>query len=273
MSRFLFWNTRGNPIKELVSELVAEQCVDVVMLAECAIADSDMCRALLNATGSLFGGTIDQRGKEDIALYYRQETGILTPFHDTYSSIISTYIPKGSYELILATVHLPSKLHAEPLDQQIEMSALCKAITECERTRSHSRTVVVGDFNLDPFEDAMVGAAFLHAVMDRQTAAKGSRTVRGVKYEFFYNPMWGRMGDTSPGPPGTHYYNKAIQRCQFWHTLDQVVLRPTLLGSFSNQDLHVIDTIAGKPLLTSRGIPDRRISDHLPLIFTIAPIQ
>ena len=77
--------------------------------------------------------------------------------------------------------------------------------------------------------------------------------------------MWGRMGDTSVGPPGTYYYSRGY----FWNTFDQVLLRPALFEYFSNNQLQVIDKIAQKTLLTKNGKIDKKISDHLPIVITL----
>jgi len=59
----------------------------------------------------------------------------------------------------------------------------------------HSRTFLAGDFNMDPYDDGMLGAGALHGMMTRRTALLGSRIVDGGRYHMFYNPMWGFMGD------------------------------------------------------------------------------
>ena len=59
---------------------------------------------------------------------------------------------------------------------------------EQEQQAGHPRTVLVGDFNMNPFESGMVGAAALHSAMSRQVWSRGSRTVKGHEYPFFYNP-------------------------------------------------------------------------------------
>ncbi len=87
---------------------------------------------------------------------------------------------------------------------------------------------------------------------------------------FFYNPMWGKMGDNSQGPPGTYYYNDSSYANLFWHTFDQVIMRPDLLEYFSDESLQVLDSIKGVSLVSPDGIPDTSIgSDHLPILVTL----
>ena len=66
---------------------------------------------------------------------------------------------------------------------------------------------------MNPFEEGVVGAKGLHAVMTRRIAAKGSRVVQGKEYPFFYNPMWGLFGDRQDSPSGTYYYSASEHTC------------------------------------------------------------
>ncbi len=77
--------------------------------------------------------------------------------------------------------------------------------------------------------------------------------------------MWGKMGDSSGGAPGTYYYPGSGYVSYFWNTFDQVLLRPALLDFFSNNDLRVISEIGDKHLMTENGI-SAAYSDHLPII-------
>jgi hypothetical protein len=56
----------------------------------------------------------------------------------------------------------------------------------------------------------------------------------------------------------------------FWQTFDQVLVRPSLLEAFPEEELRIVHTVGSRSLLKDRtpGI-DRRISDHLPLLFKL----
>src|SRR4051812_34060314 len=120
---------------------------------------------------------------------------------------------------------------------------------------------------MNPFEDGLTGAPALHAVMTRKLAERETRVVQGTAYRFFYNPMWGFFGDRTSGPPGTYYHRSPGVAELFWHLLDQILLRPALMGLL--HDLAILDRIDGESLLTQpSGLPrDSVYSDHLPLAF------
>jgi hypothetical protein len=172
---------------------------------------------------------------------------------------------------------LRSKLYHEDEDKTSELAQLSLDIRWLEEQRGHRRTVVIGDLNADPFEAGVIKADALHGVMTRALANRQQRTVQGIEYRFFYNPMWSLFGDAAhethpPGnpnhePPGTYYYPARGFKGYFWLLFDQVLLRPELLSRFRNQNLKVLVTDGETSLLDERGLPDgRRVSDHLPLL-------
>ncbi len=123
---------------------------------------------------------------------------------------------------------------------------------------------------MNPFESGVVGAAGLHAVMTKQIASKGRRTVSGKQYPFFYNPMWSCFGDRTAGPPGTYYYDRAEHVCYFWNVFDQVLLRPELLDRFPSEELRILTEDGDRSLLSASGLPDKAAgSDHLPVLFKL----
>lgn len=127
----------------------------------------------------------------------------------------------------------------------------------------------MGDFNTDPFEHGFVATDGLHAVMSKAIAERRTRRVSGIDFELFYNPMWSSFGDAGDTPCGTYYYEKAEHVNYFWHIFDQVLLRPSLLGGFSDE-VRVLTMAGSTPLLDGSGRPDRQnASDHLPILFNL----
>jgi hypothetical protein len=83
--------------------------------------------------------------------------------------------------------------------------------------------------------------------------------------------MWNFFGDArGDKPPGTYYRAGSDNVEYFWHTFDQVLIRPDLLDRFESGKLRILTTdgIAG---FLRNGIPNKsNASDHLPLLFKIA---
>lgn len=177
----------------------------------------------------------------------------------------------GAEEILLAVMHLPSPLHWSADARSAECYQVAGVLRGIEDRIKHRRTILVGDFNVSPFEPGMTFANAFRGVSTMAIAKRGEGTVRGESYPFFYNPMWSCLGDGSPGPPGTYFKNTATHDCLFWYTPDQVLLRPALLDRYPLSSIRILDKIEGASLLKAKsGIPDSaRYSDHLPLVFSL----
>ncbi len=134
----------------------------------------------------------------------------------------------------------------------------------------HTRTLLVGDLNMNPFESGMIAAGSLNAVMTRDLADRVTRRVQRRDYPFFYNPMWSLLGDATRGPAGTYYRDSGDHHDYFWNMFDQVLVRPTLLPHFRNEDIMIPSDDGTASLLNARGFLDENCaSDHLPLLFKL----
>jgi len=267
MLTFLFWNLNNRPIEDRVRRLATRHEPDVLILTECAIPAVTMLRTL--NTGNETGDYHLTDGKcDEVVIYTRFSREFTVPMHESGRYTIRAISLPARDQILLAATHLPSKLFIEEHGQTLECVGLAEAIRATERRAGHSRTVLVGDFNMNPFEAGISAAMGLHGVMAREVARRGMRTVQGASYPFFYNPMWGHFGDASKGPPGTYYYERADHNVFFWNIFDQVLIRPSILDAFDNENLMVLTDDGSDFFLSERGRPDRRTaSDHLPMVF------
>lgn len=185
---------------------------------------------------------------------------------DEYSGrvVVRRLVPPIGTDIILVGVHLPSHMHDGEKERMQFATRVIKIINKAEEQIGHSKTVVIGDFNMNPFEAGMVGADSFHAVRDNKNAEKKHRVVKFETKEYFYNPMWGYFGDNTPGPSGTYFYRGGMVS-YFWNIFDQVLLRPDTLNYFSSSQLSIISRI-GDTDLNQRG---KESSDHFPIIVSL----
>ena len=60
-------------------------------------------------------------------------------------------------------------------------------------------------------------------------------------YPYFYNPMWNLYGDEPrSSAPATYYYRGSDPHELYWHMLDQVLIRPSLLNRFDFSNLEIV---------------------------------
>ena len=173
-------------------------------------------------------------------------------------------------DILLSVIHFPSKNYWNESSQAAECYRLSQIIRSEEERIAHSRSILVGDLNMSPFEDGIINANGLHGVMSKNIAQEKIRMINKRKYPFFYNPMWNLLGDDNSESPGTYYYRRAEHNILFWYMFDQVLIRPDLLDNFNSQDLKILTSDGNISFLTINGIPDKKVvSDHLPIFFKL----
>ncbi len=268
ISKFLFWNLGKKDLHALLELAVRENDVDFVILAECPCQPSEVLLALNSSHGGRF--QFNSGRCETIKIFSTFPLNSVRPIHEGARFTIRRIQLPLREEILLVAVHLPSKLRWRDSSQEHEVISLADDIREAEKKIKHSRTVLVGDFNMQPFEDGMTGAKGLHGTMSRHVASRGSRTVQAREYPYFYNPMWSLMGDLSHGPPGSYYYESGQHIEHYWWMFDQVLLRPELSARAGDRSFRLVTEIAGKSLLNAKAQPDlTNGSDHLPLYFEL----
>ncbi len=160
--------------------------------------------------------------------------------------------------VLVVIVHLHSRRNREASTLTAFSFDRIREIREVESQLDTRNTVVVGDFNMNPFDAGMIGAHGFHATMD---PSRQSRILNGRHYDHFYNPMWKCMGGS---PLGTHYHSQSGENELFWHTLDQILVRPAL----KVRGVRIIDELGDVRMVHSRGL-DPALSDHLPVVADI----
>lgn len=252
----------------MVADLVAEREVDVIALAENEIPIAELITTINEAAESTYIPAFSPAQK--VTVISRLPDDAIQPLRDEGGISIRRIRPPVGREILFAVAHLPSKLHMLEEDHSFYCARVARLIEEVEELAGHTRTVLTGDLNMNPFETGVAAADALHGVMTRRIASKRARVVSGVERKFFYNPMWSRFGDQSSGPPGTYYYSSSSQVTHFWNIFDQVLLRPELLECFRDHEMHIVSKVGRTNLLGNNHTPDNVVaSDHLPLVFQL----
>lgn len=150
MITFLFWNIKKRPLANRVRNLVTAHATDLVILAECRMASSDVIAAL-DATGRGPFALVPGSGRE-LQLYTRLPTARWHWLHtDPLEAWITFRVQIGHRPAILLFIaHLPSKLHAGEMDRLLAANQMAADIRATEDQQGHSRTIVVGDLNENP---------------------------------------------------------------------------------------------------------------------------
>ncbi|EPY6430835.1 endonuclease/exonuclease/phosphatase family protein [Clostridium sporogenes] len=261
--KYFFWNTNKKTINNYIKELIIENQYDIVALAEYEDNINELIDDLKKNKIKMY--KIINPGCKRITLITKVKPKYIKSFSESeYYTIKMINLPYDRKQII-AVVHLPSRMHNNDEDRRVEIEALVKDIEEYEEKYNTKDTVIVGDFNANPFDKCMISVGGLHALLSSSEACREKRKVRNKTYSMFYNPMWNKFGDFEE-PPGTYYYKASTAIEFFWHMFDQVIIRPHIIRLFSKESLKIITEINGKMLTKNNRII---ISDHLPIEFII----
>ena len=269
MACFLFWNLFGKRLEDRVARLAVRHDIDVLMLAECVLQSSEVTNAIASAGGGRYHahGVVEQEEHKVRVFSRLDESSLVAKYSDGRLRISKMYLA-GQAEILLAMAHFPSPSHRSKGGLAQSATRWASRIKQIEQDVGHRRTVLVGDLNMNPFDEGVVGGHALHAVMTRSKASENERQVDGEPSPFFYNPMWGFFGDRTTGPPGTYYFSSTDPINYFWNMYDQVLLRPELIDRLER--LEILDHDGQDSLVTVNGLPRKdTCSDHLPLMFRL----
>jgi len=275
-----FWNIDSKEVKagrdmsDSIVQLILEKDLDILSLAEANANVVDEAVYKLMGMNPASTYTWIPSSKDRIKTISRIAQAAFTDIsglcRGTRWSAYQVKIPKVlTFNIIL--VHLQSKMNWSDQSQSLDCVNLASDIKAIEAHTGSSNSIVLGDFNMNPFEFGMVAANGLHAMQDLNYvgARLPGREVDGALYKFFYNPMWNLFGDNKK-PMGTCYYRVSQHVSYEWNLFDQVLVRPELKGFLAADCVDIVDSIGGDSLTKGFDRPDRDLySDHLPIVLKL----
>ena len=209
MPSFGFWNVDSlpnrradeRPIARLAAEFATARALDVLVLIECGLTRSSLLTAF-NPETSYFAIECADRFK------------VLANFHPRYMERLEPPVPSDRFDIwrlslplqqdvLVSVVHGLDKRNNSESKQALFLEQVVSAIAYFENELGHDRSVVLGDFNSNPFEAPLASAVGMNAVMSRRIARGNPRRMLNKSYPYFYNPMWNLYGDDRKGTPAS----------------------------------------------------------------------
>lgn len=267
--KVVFWNIAKNDLTAELMALVDVVNPDILFLAESQMAISNVLLALNNSSADYFYN-VDPICKK-IRMFSKFREKYVAPITSSLRYTVRHIAVPSYVDYNIMCVHFQSKINWDFADQAAHASELSLVINEFEEKANSLRTLIIGDFNMNPFDFGMVQTTGLHSVMSKEIALRKSRKVDGKDYRFFYNPMWSFYGDQGKGKVnGTTYNSLSKPINYFWNIFDQVLVRPELIEYMDESKLEIITELGNSvSLLKPSGVIDESISDHLPILITV----
>ncbi|WP_157504585.1 endonuclease/exonuclease/phosphatase family protein [Dyadobacter beijingensis] len=270
--KIVFWNVYKKDLTNELAILAQEIDPDILFLAECTMNVADVLNSLNRLRTSYFFNYDPICLK--IHMFSKFRDKFVKPITGSLRyTVRNVKIPLyPSFNLMC--LHFQSKQNWDAPSQAAHSATMSTVIKEFEGKTKSSNSIIIGDFNMNPFEPGMIQTTGFHSTMSKSIAQRKSRIVDGHEYPFFYNPMWSFFGDEGKGDVnGTFYSSRSQPINYFWSIFDQVLIRPDLIPYLEDDGVKIITEFGvAKKLLKPNETIDDAISDHLPISCTLKRI-
>lgn len=266
MARIIFWNVNNSDLTSYVCSLADTTEADVIVLLENKVSSSDTLRALQKeVSGDYYiPNTISE--KKRFHCFCRKSEFDISEVHAGFRTSVRKF-HIGSHRLLLALVHGVDIRNYDVETRQSFVQELSSDLSLIKEQQGTNKLVVIGDFNMNPYDSGMNQAAGFNAMMTKACVTRGVRRHLNKDYELYYNPMWSLFGDISEGPAGT-VYDISNQGPYGWSMLDQVVLNHSVVDMF--EDVKILTAAGPYSLMNNKGRPDsKNVSDHFPILLAL----
>lgn len=266
---FLFWNIQGNELSSTIYDLVVDNNYpEILIFSETTQKSRSKIELLLLPLGYI--SRTQLKGKVRVAIFDKlTKIKVLCLREDQRFTSIIYQINEDN--IMLTGVHLDSPIaYPDSNDRYVRAVDHFRLIENTEQLYDVKKTILIGDFNMNPYDKGMASEFSFKATHCKRTAQNSL-----VHKRYFFNPSWTVFGNdltVSDGkPPGTIYYQPRNKETyvDFWHVFDQVLIRSDLFSDYT-YSFEVITRTSKVRLLNEELIPDkRRFSDHLPIKYSI----
>lgn len=249
---------------ENIVKLINDNEIDIAVFAEFSSTDFP---SAVNSLDNKYTISESYGGCEKILLIAKNNVKVT--IRREQSRYILYTILHNNIEYILAGIHLPANPHNNADARKCVIRDLVSDIKDLENSRKHKKTIIIGDFNASPFDSELIQKDCFNAVLFKELINKNERIKFENKYYYrFYNPTLNYLSEENK-QYGSYYNSNGISSL-YWYFFDQVIVRKDLANSIDNIEyLKFIGNIK----LIKAIMPDKDISDHLPLLVTFERIE
>ncbi len=266
MPRIIFWNVNKKDLTSLVCSITKSNNADVVVLNENKVPIKETLQALQeNVSPDFYRPNSSQSSEERFHCFCKNRKLDLSELHALSRTSVRK-IDIGQHRVLLALVHGVDMRNYDADTRQSSAQSLMSNMEFVKMQRKTNKLILLGDFNMNPYDKAMNLAAGLNAMMTKSCVKNGLRRHIDQDYDFYYNPMWSLFGDNTDGPAGT-VYDTSNQGPYGWSMLDQVLISHSIVNLF--QDVRILTEAGPQLLMDAKGRPNPIASDHFPILVNL----
>lgn len=257
MFNILFWNLKKNSIEEYIVSCIIENDIDVAIFTEYDGIDFNALEKKLR-TQYKTAAYVQNDIKVKIIARCSIEVKVLQEQHRyciyQIKSEMNTYLVCGT--------HLEDRRNYKSADRIQTISNIVSDVEENEDIFQCDNTIVIGDFNANPYDDELLSVYAFNSVLFKSVIQQNEmKEWNGTKKKRFFNPILHYISEET-GMYGSFYYSGSHET-SYWHCLDQAIVRKGLVNKISS--VKYLKKIDGYELIKDIR-PNKEISDHLPLV-------
>lgn len=263
MLNILFWNLKRNAIEDYIIDCIAENNIDIAVFSEFDGIDFGKIQKSL---GKMYGHILTVQDDRKVTLIAK------TTFHVTVVQQQNRYniyhVKTAVRDYLLAAVHLEDRRNYKSAERIETIKRLIADIEKTEELFKCSNTIVIGDFNANPYDEELLSKFAFNSVLFKAIIEKSELTnPNSLKRKRFYNPILHYISEDTE-MYGSFYHEKEYLT-SYWYCLDQVLVRKGLINNINQ--MKYLKRINTKNLLENT-IPNGKISDHLPLLVNVLEV-
>ncbi|MGN7854279.1 hypothetical protein [Exiguobacterium sp. 22311] len=295
-TKFLFWNVNRKNMSELIISMVLNLDIDVIVLAEFPqksksinqgseskesieefIDIKEFTKKLKDVTKKNFKSRFIS-GQKIVLIDNFENELVLSSKEDKRMSYCKYEI--NNKKFMITGVHLRDKYNNDVTDLY-EDAHFQRLLVDTD-AEDINKIIVVGDFNMNPFEKGMMGFSGFNAIFSKEEVIyhPEGRTFFGNSKTFYYNASWEAYNYKET--LGTYYYDQSSSSYNpYWNMFDQALFSADLINSYVPGSFSIINEIEAlnisllknKRSKTSKNqkkvINSEDYSDHLPITFEV----
>lgn len=261
----ILWNVHNRDLSQLVCNLAAHTEADVIVLNENSVPCTKILQELhQNVSTDFF--IPRSYSEQRFHCFCRSQKLDMSEVHSGFRTSVRN-LRIGHHHILLTLVHGIDMRNYDAEHRQQFAQNLSTDLQFVKDQQGTEEIVLLGDFNMNPFDRGMTLPAGLNAMMTRECIRQGVRRHLDKDYDFYYNPMWSLFGDLTDGPAGT-VYDTSSQGPYGWNMLDQVVIHHSIVSMFNG--VKILTSAGEHSLMDAKGRPDsKNASDHFPILLNL----
>lgn len=264
MLNLLFWNLKNNSIENIVAECLIENDVSLAAFAEYKGLDFSLLEEL-----ALYQYHFVESLQENVRIRLMVRNGITATAIQEQNRYSIFQIETGIKEYLLIAIHLEDRKNYDTHTRLHTIDLIKKDLEKQEEKTNCYQTIVIGDFNANPYGEELLSVYGFNAVMFKDLILNSEyREYNHMEYKHFYNPILDYI--SASNKMHGSFYHIGDSSTPIWHCIDQILLRKNLVECF--EKLEYILKIGDTELIKIKR-PDKSISDHLPLLAIIKEVE